>query len=1193
MATKGKRLNPFQAARLRPAVVLGDCFLIEKEDWTCVENVEPGEAQIKYCRMKSNQGLKRVFVEAISNAIDNVWTSIEKEIPMKKIEITVDRSKEGRGRISVYNDGAFIPVVKQQFEYEDYRTGVTSVDEVYPAEFYFGEMYAGTNFEGNEKKKTSGRNGMGGKALVVYSDESTVEHTDPEAGKKFVQTFGKAGKTRTDPVITSYRAKTGYTKVSFVPDYEFFNYPGCDDDFVYSLKKLAHDTAMVTGVPVSFVLKEDGPEGVVETLTKMSYKTMKAYVSSLYFPGEKGMMSFVTDQGDECFVVQRSNNFHSTEETTLAQQSWINGILTTRGGTHVDAWSSALMLRLVKAFNATRKEGEGNATAKDFAPYLMLFVKCERLTNDIDFDSQAKERLTKPVKFEICGTKAARDALNEQLDAAVKKMLKWEFVKIVKELLDHKIAAKVEKEDNKTRIKFGEKVKNAKFAGTAKGSECTFWIGEGDSAVRFVERVISKVPGGYDYNGWMPIRGKTQNSEAWSEAELFENAELKSIKDALGLKLGMKPQDISKLRYGRVMIAADADMDGDHIRGLLVCFFHHFWPEICWEGYVWFFSTIVTKITGKGETTFYNEEKAKKYIIQNKIPQNRVFYYKGLAKHTIQDAKHYIDNPHYINLVMDEDSPDLINLAFGKDKKQKSADRRKDWMIEHYFSAEDRSSITEDYKYDGKVPLREFIYGPLLIFSAETTRRSIPAMIDGLKHSQRQALFGMIELNLKQSLSVEELAGRIKTLTKYHHGAVSLENTIAGMAQGFQGSNNIPLFKNDGEFGTRILGGKDRGQSRYLTSSLEEIARKIFRPEDDPILDYEIVEGTTVQPVNYVPVINMTLVNGSSGISTGWKTEIPNYDPERIVEWTETYLEMIDGHPEFEDELPSVKALQPWYRGYNGEITIDSEYPPKFWVSKGILSEEIRKTAKGNVSKLTEWHITELPIGLWTETAKAKLIDMWDIPKTSKKVAILSEEPQDNRTDVNDVHFVIRPTKEFTPDLDTPSNPIAKLLTKKLVLSQMNFLNAEGVPTKFDAVEDILLEHAKVRLFTYQKRKDYWMKHYRDALVRSRAKYVYVKAVVEGDLDMHQEDANLEQAMSDLGLEKLEDGEKAPSYNYLLSMQMRSMSVKKLAELKKEADDLILKIDNLKKETPISMWRKDLSEFREAYKKFLRTRKEQ
>ena len=134
-----------------------------------------------------------------------------------------------------------------------------------------------------------------------------------------------------------------------------------------------------------------------------------------------------------------------------------------------------------------------------------------------------------------------------------------------------------------------------------------------------------------------------------------------------------------------------------------------------------------------------------------------------------------------------------------------------------------------------------------------------------------------------KEVRVAQLAGYVSENASYHHGEKSLQDAIIGMAQNFIGSNNINLLKPNGQFGTRLQGGKDSASPRYIHTELNPLTYYIFSKDDLPILNYIEDDGYKIEPEFYVPIIPMILVNGVIGIGTGFSCNIPCYNPEDII----------------------------------------------------------------------------------------------------------------------------------------------------------------------------------------------------------------------------------------------------------------------------------------------------------------------
>lgn len=271
----------------------------------------------------------------------------------------------------------------------------------------------------------------------------------------------------------------------------------------------------------------------------------------------------------------------------------------------------------------------------------------------------------------------------------------------------------------------------------------------------------------------------------------------------------------------------------------------------------------------------------------------------------------------------EQDDQNII-MAFSK----KCVDQRKDWLMNHMNETKRRKEIGlgERYLYEKDtrtVSFSDFINVELVLYSNYDNVRSIPNMMDGFKPGQRKVMYTCLKRNDKREVKVAQLAGSVAEHSAYHHGETSLMATIINLAQNFVGSNNINLLQPIGQFGTRLTGGKDAASPRYIFTMLRyllfftiitistkkeivflhtlffhsPLARYIFHKYDDPLLKYEYDDNQRIEPVYYMPVIPMVLVNGADGIGTGWMTKIPNYNPREIIENLHRMMDGADPKP--------------------------------------------------------------------------------------------------------------------------------------------------------------------------------------------------------------------------------------------------------------------------------------------------------
>jgi DNA topoisomerase-2 len=263
----------------------------------------------------------------------------------------------------------------------------------------------------------------------------------------------------------------------------------------------------------------------------------------------------------------------------------------------------------------------------------------------------------------------------------------------------------------------------------------------------------------------------------------------------------------------------DQDADGSHIKGLLINFFHHFWPCLIKKcpDFLKEFVTPIIKVTHnktKDQTSFFTLSEFKKWeeAQQSNASRYSIKYYKGLGTSTAKEAKQYFSHLQQHKIMFSykgvEDDK-AIELAF----KKTEIDARKDWL------GRGKSDVFVDHSKKF-LTYSDFVNKELIHFSRADCFRSIPSLVDGFKPGQRKIIFSCFKRNLRAEIKVAQLAGYVAEHSSYHHGEVSLQQTIVQMAQDYVGSNNINLLEPIGQFGTRAQGGKEAASARYIYTNL-------------------------------------------------------------------------------------------------------------------------------------------------------------------------------------------------------------------------------------------------------------------------------------------------------------------------------------------------------------------------------------
>lgn len=320
--------------------------------------------------------------------------------------------------------------------------------------------------------------------------------------------------------------------------------------------------------------------------------------------------------------------------------------------------------------------------------------------------------------------------------------------------------------------------------------------------------------------------------------------------------------------------------------------------------------------------------------------------------------------------------------------------------------------------------------------------RSIPSMVDGFKPGQRKVLFACFKRNLKAETKVAQLVGYIGEVTSYHHGEASLAGTIVGLAQHFVGNNNINTLMPNGQFGTRLMGGKDHASPRYIYTTIAPLTRTLFHKADDEILTYLRDDGLGIEPTWYMPILPMVLVNGTDGIGTGWSSAVPNYNPLDIVANLRKKM-----------EGGEMEEMHPWYRGFKG--TIENNGGGKYTTIGNA-------TIDGDVVE-----ITELPVKTWTNSYVEQLL-AWSTG--TDKVPALVKDFVSQSTDTS-VHFTLTLSAEGKAAVRKEGLEKALKLTTSLATTNMVCFDVNGKIKKYTTPHEIISDFYDIRLSYYMKRK--------------------------------------------------------------------------------------------------------------------------
>ena len=1074
----------------------------------------------------------------------------------------------------------------------------------------------------------------------IYSQEFILETFDSNNKKLYYQKFTNNMYNIEKPIIKQLTEKEAkdkppFTKISFKPDFVRFGIKSLTNDITSLFKKRVYDMSACTDKNVKVYLNDK--------LIKV--ETFKDYIKLYY---DKLPSEIVYDEQSrwKVGVIYDTN-------AGFVQMSFVNGVCTYKGGNHIDNVIEQITKGLI---NYIREKKKVTVKAQYIRDNISIYV--DSIIEDPSFSSQSKEYLTsKVVNF---GSRW------EMSDSYIKQLADTGIIDEVVKFAQFKEMTGLNKTDGKkvTSLRGIEKLEDANFAGTRKSKYCKLILTEGDSAKSFALSGLELI--GRDKYGVFPLRGKLLNVREATAKQLLENKEFINIKKILGLKQNKKYTDVSKLRYGGIIILTDSDVDGSHIKGLIMNMLHVFWPSLLKvKGFVQSLATPIIKAFKKADNLkktpkiFYTLTEYKNWVskeLEGDTSKWNIKYYKGLGTSTEKEAKESFTEFEqniikYIweNNIDDEDAEEIKEIKEAKeeeednessdkskdkknnkknknnkDKDNKDKDNIKDEEIEDEGDdKDDKDDKDEEYdendvkdlksksydaltlafskerandrkewlfKYDPdrileftkkEIGYSDFVNSDLIHFSNYDNERSIPNLCDGFKPSQRKILYACILKKLETGeIKVAQLGAFVAEQTEYHHGEMSLQMAIINMAQNFVGSNNVNLLVPIGNFGHRKMGGKESASPRYIFTKINEVTSKLFRKEDEPILNYIVEEGRQIEPDVYAPIIPTILINGSIGIGTGFSTDIPMFNPRDIAN---NILKMIDGdQPDF---------IHPWYKGFKGIVKKNG---PDKYTTHGVFE----------VLNENSVRVSEIPIGMsidkYKETLEGYIEANAEIDKKDKKdnrfkkssPVYYIEKIIENGGN-NNVNFTVIFTNNYLQKFIKDGTLEKQLkLTSSVSLTNMYLHNTKGTITKYEFIEDIFNEFYTWRLDIYQKRKNHRVKFLENQmnLLKYKVKFIEQKLAGEIIIEKRKEEDILNE-LSKKGYPKLcndcDAEEDKKTFRYITDMPLFSLTKEKIDKLNEEYKAKKKEYEDYKAITIQELWKREIEEFIEIYDKWV------
>ena len=585
-----------------------------------------------YIGSTSSRGLHHLVYEIVDNAVDEALAGYCDTI---RIFVNEDNS------ITVIDNGRGIPVGI------NHKAGIPAVEVV------FTILHAGGKFGGGGYKVSGGLHGVG--ASVVNALSTWLEVTIYQDGKVYRQRYERGKTVYSLKVVAECEASKTGTMVTFLPDPEIFEETVFD---FHILKHRFREIAFLTkGLKIIATDKrEEEPKevvfhyegGIKEFVQYLNRSNTPLYDDILYFEGTKdGVMVEVAMQHNDAYT---ENSY-----------GFVNNITTPEGGTHIMGFRNAI----TKTFNEYAKknkllkENDANLTGEDIREGLTAIISVK--IEDPQFEGQTKQKL---------GNSEARGAVDNvvstQLEIYLEQNPSVAKIIIEKSILSQRARDAARKARELTRRKSA--LEGMSLPGKLADcmdkdpSKCEIYIVEGDSAGGSAKTARSRAT-----QAILPLRGKILNVEKARLDKIYANNEIKAMITAFGTGIH-EDFDISKLRYHKIIIMTDADVDGAHIATLLLTFLYRFMPELIKQGYVYLAKPPLFKLEKNRKVYYaYTEKEEEQILAEIGLEGCSIQRYKGLGEmdadqlwETTMDPERRI----LMRVVMDEDSTSELDLTF-------------------------------------------------------------------------------------------------------------------------------------------------------------------------------------------------------------------------------------------------------------------------------------------------------------------------------------------------------------------------------------------------------------------------------------------------------------------------------------------------------------------------------------------------
>lgn len=1027
-----------------------------------------------------------------------------------------------------------------------------------------------------------------------------------------------------------------FTKITFYPDYSRFNMTGLTNDMYGLLVKRCYDIAACTSSSVNIYLNDK----------EIKCRDFKEYIK-LYYPND------VTDPKDKPKITYEKVNprweigVGFNRSVGDRSVSFVNGISTFQGGTHVTYIVNSIIAKVTAYIKKKKEYKDLKIMAATIKQYLTFFVNC--VVEDPGFNSQTKEYMnSKMSDWCTCG-KSCKDARCELSDDFIKKLCENGLMAEVVTMSEFREMRDLVKTDgNKVgNLRSVKKLLDAEWAGGRNSSKASIFLTEGDSAKSFAINGINVI--GSQRYGVFPLRGKLLNVRNATLKQIKDNEEFAHIKKILGLKQGIKYKDVSRLRYGSVIILTDQDPDGSHIKGLIMNMLEYFWPELLQiDGFIKGYNTPIVKAWKRSDTNqknvkiFYTlteyEDFKKSTKDYDKLWTDK--YYKGLGTSTDKEAVESFNNFDNNLITFQWEHPQNKD-DYNKEEAAKlksELNKKSDKQSNKNKSSKEKNKEDDDDDNKSTGSKSSKISNSKAIDDDEMSNDDdeMYAYLNSNSHMAITKAFDMRKVTLRKSWLMNF---RRENLLEYKpHTNVTYSDFIDRDMIFFSNMDNdrsIPSVMDGLKPSQRMIMFCCFKRGRHSKEAkVSQLAGYVSENTDYHHGEASLQGAIIGLAQNYPGSNNINLLkpNGNFGHRRegGKDFASPRYIFTQLDPVTNSIFR------EEDDELLTYnhvgnQAVEPTFYApiipmilVNGAQGIGTGFSTKIppYNPKDIVTNLKRlingkdpikmvpwfNGFKGTIEKISKSdnvfvikgkytidgnkvHIEDIPIvNGWIEPYEIKMDAKISLSKDDDlKIESIQKNPGNN---LINMHITFKGNELQKLYRDGTLDRFL-MMTQKLSVTNLNLFNAEGRMTKYESVEDIMRDFYVFRLAMYEKRKEYYLKKLQNDIDIATYKVKFIKECIAKTIVLAQRSiANVTEQLVSKGYPRMSNDHRKDdsnrSYDYLTGMHLLTLTNEKIKELEEKMDNAQALYDEYFN-TPIkNIWNKELDEFLVAYDKWIK-----